>query len=145
MFGLDSVVLRIIGIATAVAAVFGFGYYKGYSGEKERFDAYRVKVIAAAKSQEEATNRAINEQKQITKRTEVQYEKDISTLRSVYSRMRNTTSRGTVSTVPDPTTDPAQTTAYYLDVAPELVIQCGETTQQVITLQNWVREQGEIK
>ena len=145
MFGLDSIVLRIAGIAIAVAALFGYGYYKGYSGEKERFDAYKVKVIAAAKAQEEETQRVMKEQERITKRTEAKYEKDISTLRAVYNRLRGSTSGSAMSTIPDPATDPAQATAYYLDVAPELANQCGETTQQLINLQEWVKEQSDTK
>ena len=145
MFGLDSIVLRIAGIAIAVAALFGYGYYKGYSGEKERFDAYKVKVIAAAKAQEEETQRVMKEQERITKRTGAKYEKDISTLRAVYNRLRGSTSGSAMSTIPDPATDPAQATAYYLDVAPELANQCGETTQQLINLQEWVKEQSDTK
>jgi hypothetical protein len=31
---------RIIGIIALVGALFGFGYYRGYSAEKERYDAF---------------------------------------------------------------------------------------------------------
>lgn len=141
MFGLDSIVLRIAGIAIAVAALFGYGYYKGYSGEKERFDAYKVKVIAAAKAQEEETQRVMKEQERITKRTEAKYEKDISNLRVVYNGLRKSTSSSAVSVIPDPSKNPIEATSYYLDVAPELANQCGETTQQLINLQEWVKEQ----
>jgi len=145
MFGLDSIVLRIAGIAIAVAALFGYGYYKGYSGEKERFDAYKVKVIAAAKAQEEETQRVMKEQERITKRTEAKYEKDISNLRVVYNGLRKSTSSSAVSVIPDPSKNPIEATSYYLDVAPELANQCGETTQQLINLQEWVKEQSDTK
>ena len=144
MFGLDTVVLRLIGIIVAVIATFSFGYYKGYSGQKEKFDAYKVEVASAAKAQEEATKRAIQAQEQITKRTEIKYEKDISTLRAVYDRMRRTAGSSALPNSPDPATDPAQATAYYLDVAPELAVQCAETTQQLTNLQDWVNEQGQV-
>lgn len=145
MFGLDSIVLRIAGIAIAVAALFGYGYYKGYSGEKERFDAYKVKVIAAAKAQEEETQRVMKEQERITKRTEAKYEKDIFNLRVVYNGLRKSTSSSAVSVIPDPSKNPIEATSYYLDVAPELANQCGETTQQLINLQEWVKEQSDTK
>ena len=144
MFGLDTVVLRLIGIIVAVIATFSFGYYKGYSSQKEKFDAYKVEIASAAKAQEEATKRAIQAQEQINKRTEIKYEKDISTLRAVYDRMRRTAGSSALPSVPDPATDPAQTTAYYLDVAPELAVQCAETTQQLTNLQDWVNEQGQV-
>lgn len=128
----------------AVIATFSFGYYKGYSSQKEKFDAYKVEVASAAKAQEEATKRAIQAQEQINKRTEIKYEKDISTLRAVYDRMRRTAGSSALPYGPDPATDPAQATAYYLDVAPELATQCGETTQQLVSLQEWIADQSQV-
>ena len=146
MFGfLLTPAAKIIGIVLIVAGVFGFGYYKGNSYQKEKFDAYKIEVSAAAKAQEEETKRIIKTQQQITAKAEKRHEKDISSLRAIYDRMRRTSGSGTLSTAPDPAKDPSQATAYYLDVAPELAIQCGETTQQLVSLQNWVNDQSQVK
>lgn len=141
MFGLSIVAVRWIGGAVFVLLLLGGVYAKGWLDRDKDFSKYKVEVKAAVMAQEEATKRAITAQEQITKKTEVEYEKDISTLRAVYNRLRGSTSSSAVSTIPNPATDPAQATAYYLDVAPELAIQCGETTQQVIGLQEWIKEQ----
>jgi hypothetical protein len=47
---------RIIGVIVLIGALFGVGYYKGYSGEKERFDTFKADLQAQVKAQE-----AINE------------------------------------------------------------------------------------
>ena len=147
MFGLDSVVLRIIGIATAVVAVFGFGYYKGYSGEKERFDSYKAEINALAVAQQNKIEMLQKTQSQITKKAEADHEKSISNIRGVYSTLRVRQSTGScgMSQVPDATKQPAETTAYYVSIAPELATGCAETTQQLINLQNWVQQQSELQ
>ena len=144
MFGLSTIALRWIGGAVLVLLLLGAVYAKGWLDRDKDFSKYKVEVKAAAMAQEEATKRAITAQEQITKRTEVKYEKDISTLRAVYNRLRGTTGGSAMSTVPNPATDPAQATAYYLDVAPELATQCGETTQQLVSLQEWIADQSQV-
>lgn len=145
MFGLSTVAIRWLAGAMLVASVVFGLYYKGRLDERKLFDAYKAEVKAAALAQEEVTRRTIATQQQITKKAEERHAKDISTLRAVYSRMRQSAGSGPVPAIPDTATDPAQATAYYLDVAPELAIQCAETTQQMINLQDWARELDEQK
>jgi hypothetical protein len=141
MFGISDKLTLVLAAVIAAASVFAAGYWKGYSGEKEKFDAYKVEVQTIAKAQEENTKRIIESQKQITQKAEKQHEKDVSSLRAIYDRLRKSTSSSAVSAVPDTTANPAEATAYYLAVAPELATQCGETTQQVVSLQNWINDQ----
>ena len=146
MFGfVISPALKIAAAFIGLVLLFSFGYYKGYSNEKQKFDTYKAEVAALAKAQENNTKRIIQTQEQITKKAEIKHEKDISSLRAIYDRMRNTASGSSVSTVPNTTTNPAEATSYYLAIAPELATQCGETTQQVVNLQTWVNEQQELK
>lgn len=143
MFGLSIVAIRWIGGALLVlATIFGI-YYKGRLDEREIFNRYKAEVKAAVAAQEAKTEQVIIQQERITKKTEERYAKDLASIRNTYQRLRGTTSGGSMPTVPDPATDPSQATAYYLDVAPELATQCGETTQQLVSLQEWVIEQSE--
>lgn len=142
MFGLSTIAIRWLAGAMFVASVVFGLYYKGRLDERKLFNAYKAEVKAAALAQEEVTRRAIATQQQITKKAEERHAKDISTLRVVYDRMRKPSSGSAVPFIPDTARDPAQATAYYLDVAPELAVQCGETTQQVISLQDWINEQS---
>lgn len=125
----------------AVCLIFLAGYYKGYSHEHERFLAYKAQAEAAYNQQVKETERVNAVQEQTTKKVEAQYEKDLATIRAVYNRLRNQSSIGALSGVPDPTTDPAAAATYYLSVAPDLAARCAETTQQVIGLQTWIVDQ----
>lgn len=125
------------------ASIYLFAYYKGYAGEHEKFLAYKAQAEAAYNQQVKETERINAAQQQITKKAEAQYEKDLATIRAVYSRLRNQSSIGAMPGVPDPATDPAAASAYYLSVAPDLAARCAETTQQVIGLQSWILDQHE--
>ena len=127
----------------AVCLIFLAGYYKGYSHEHERFLAYKAQAEAAYNQQVKETERVNAVQEQTTKKVEAQYEKDLATIRAVYSRLRNQSSVGALPGVPDPAADPAAAAAYYLSVAPDLATRCAETTQQVIGLQSWITDQHE--
>ena len=135
---------KVAGAFILAVLLFSFGYYKGYANIKHKFDTYKAEVAAFAKAQEEQTKQTIKTQEQITKKAEVQYEKDISSLRALYNRMRKQSSIGSVSTIPNPATNPSEAAAYYMDVAPELAVGCAETTQQVVSLQSWVNDQLQV-
>lgn len=124
-----------------VCAAYLVGYYKGYSNEHEKFLEYKTQAEAAYNQQVKETERLTAAQDQITKKTEAQYEKDLATIRAVYSRLRNQSGISAMSGVPDPAADPAAASAYYLSVAPDLAARCAETTQQVIGLQGWIIDQ----
>ena len=144
MFGLSTVAIRWIGGALLVfATIFGI-YYKGRLDEREIFNRYKAEVKAAAAAQEAKTEQVIIQQERITKKAEERYAKDLASIRNTYQRLRGTTSSSSMSTAPDPATDPSQATAYYLDVAPELATQCGETTQQLVSLQEWIADQSQV-
>lgn len=132
-----------LAIFVAAVALYLFGYYKGYSGEHEKFLAYKAEAEAAYNQQVKETERITQAQEQITKKAEAQYEKDLASVRAIYSRLRSQSGIGAVSGVPDPATDPAAAATYYLSVAPDLAARCAETTQQVIGLQSWITEQHE--
>lgn len=147
MFGLDSVALRIAGVIFAMVAVFGFGYYKGHAATQEKFDAYKNEVAVLAKAQQDKIETMKRVQSQITKKAEADHEKSISNLRGVYSTLRVQHNSGScgMSKVPDTTKQPAEAAAYYVSVAPDLAIGCAETTQQLVDLQDWIKQQGGVE
>ena len=144
MFGFGSATLKIISTLVIGAVLFASGYWKGYMREKEKFDAYEIEVIAAGNAQEERTNQAIIEQQQITKKAEERYAKDISTLRVVYDRLRKSSSSSAMPAVPNAPDGSIGATTYYVSIAPDLAIRCGETTQQLVSLQEWVSDQIKV-
>ena len=124
---------RIIGIIVLVGALFGFGYYKGYSGEKQRFDTFKADLQAQVKAQE-AINEATKKQQDIIgKSIRSDYENKLNSLKSYYGGMRQQSSTNSLSTLPSSTIG--------IDgKATNLELTCSYTTQQLVSLQEWIVE-----
>jgi hypothetical protein len=123
---------RIIGVIVLIGALFGFGYYKGYSGEKQRFDTYKADIEAQVKAQE-AINEATKKQQDIIGKTiRSDYENKLSALKSYYGGVRQQSSTS-LSTLPSSSSSINEET-------PNLELACANTTQQLVSLQEWVVE-----
>jgi len=148
MFGFAiSPLIRIaIGLLFAATVVAGI-YYKGRLDERKLLDAYKAEVKAVALAQQSKNEYKKKIQSQINNKSEADHEKSISNIRGVYSTLRVQHNSGScgVSKVPDTAKQPAEAAAYYVSVAPELAIGCAETTQQLVDLQGWIKDQGEVQ
>ena len=123
---------RIIGVIVLIGALFGFGYYKGYSGEKQRFDTYKADIEAQVKAQE-AINEATKKQQDIIgKSIRSDYENKLSALKHYYNGVRQQSSTS-LSTLPNSSLSTN-------GEAPNLELACASTTQQLVSLQEWVVE-----
>jgi len=142
MFMAMPMLYRVIAILLAIAVVAG-GWML-YIRERNNFADYRSDVAAAVKAQQDKTNLITKQQKQVTKKAEETYAKDVASIRSVYDGLRKSNGGSAVSNVPDSTKDPLGATTYYVSIAPDLASRCAETTNQVIALQDWVKQQGEV-
>ena len=148
MFGTMITPATKVLLAFAVAlGVYMFGYYKGHTNEKAKLDAYVAEVTATALAQEQLHAQQIKEQNRITEKAKESHEKSLASIRSTYAalRLRVPASGSAMSAVPDTTSQPAEAAAYYVSVAPELATGCAETTQQLIDLQSWTRDQREAQ
>jgi hypothetical protein len=123
---------RIIGVIVLIGALFGFGYYKGYSGEKQRFDTFKADIEAQVKAQE-AINEATKKQQDIIgKSIRSDYENKLSALKSYYGGVRQQSSTS-LSTLPSSSLGANAET-------PNLELACASSTQQLVSLQEWVIE-----
>ena len=126
--------LTYIKIAAVVVAL-AFAYYKGYSGEHEKFVAYQAEVAAVGKAQEVINEAKVKEHELVSNSISNQYEARLSAVHSYYAdRVQPNPSSGNLPTVPKPTSCP--------NAAPtntEFIRQCAETTLMLTELQNWVR------
>jgi hypothetical protein len=123
---------RIIGVIVLIGALFGFGYYKGYSGEKQRFDTYKADIEAQVKAQE-AINEATKKQQDIIgKSIRSDYENKLSALKHYYNGVRQQSSTS-LSTLPNSSISINAET-------PNLELACASSTQQLVSLQEWVIE-----
>jgi hypothetical protein len=132
VFGLINPLYKVIGIIGLVAVLFGTGYYRGYSAEKQRFDAFKTELEASAKAQEKINQQIEQKNKLIADNSKREYEAKIVALRHYYDRLRH----------PDTNKLPsAAITAHRVDekaTDPVFIGQCAETTLQLISLQDWV-------
>ena len=133
MFGLINPLYKVIGIIGLVAVLFGTGYYRGYSAEKQRFDAFKTELEASAKAQEKINQQIEQKNKLIADNSKREYEAKIVALRHYYDRLRH----------PDTNKLPsAAIAAHRVDekaTDPVFIGQCAETTLQLVSLQDWVR------
>ena len=126
-----------IGILAAICAtVFGSGWWLGYS----RYLEYKKSVEIAAKAQEAHVESIKKQQEITTKGIEKEYEAKLALLRNYYAngvRQPNTSKLPTLSNTANGID---AVTAYNL-----LAGQCAEATQQLVSLQEWTKQQIGIK
>ena len=133
MFGLINPLYKILGFVGVVVALVGFGYYNGYSAEKKRFDAFKAEIEAATIAQDKVNQQIIKRQDLVTKGITNEYKAKIARLESVYNGVQYSNS-ATVSSS-------SSTTSGADEKTKNLVLDCAITTQQLLSLQDWIEEQ----
>jgi len=119
-----------IGLAFALLVSIGYGGYEHFS-----FKQYRTEVESLGK-QAEIKNQEIAKQQAIaTQGIENVYNTKIDAIRTTYLRLHDS-SRSPMSTIPNTTIRIDDSTAIMV-----LAEQCSETTQQLISLQDWINLQ----
>lgn len=128
--------LQKIGLyALSVLLIFGAGYYKGFSNERDRFVAFKADLEAKAKAQEMINKATEQKNKLIADNIRNDYENKLFALRKYYSSVgvRH----------PDSTKLPplSESTQRIIASSPDPVLagQCAETTLMLVSLQNWVQ------
>ena len=118
--------------------LFGSGYWMGYS----RYIEYKKSVEIIAKTQEAKVESIQKQHELVTKGIANEYEAKLTALRNYYksTSVWNNPSSSKVSGISTAPTVADVATAYNL-----LAGQCAETTQQVVSLQDWINAQIGIK
>jgi len=136
MIGLNP--YTILGAIGALIASFAFGVYQGWSHEHDKFMAYKAEVALIAEHQI-AKNEAIQKQSElVNKGIQNEYEARLSAIRNHYANSVRKSSSGSMSTIPKATISVDGKSA-------DLELACAYTTQQLISLQDWIKEQAGIK
>jgi len=128
--------VKISIIAGICAIAFGSGWWLGYS----RYIEYKKSVEIAAKTQEAHVESIQKQHELVTKGIQNEYDAKLALLRQYYAggvRQPNSSSVSNLST----TSAIANASAAYA----ELAGQCAQTTQQLVSLQEWINEQMGIK
>ena len=138
-----SFLLKLIGgfggqVYLYIALVFG-GFSAGFYVEHLRFVDYKQEVQIAGEKQQAETAAKIKEQEIINENIKQTYEARLTSIHTFYSGMLNSRS-GVVSSDPNATITINGETHNIVDVAS----QCAATTEQLRTLQEWVRDQVKL-
>lgn len=110
---------RILGVIALVVALFGAGYYKGYQKLAEYKTEQSIISEQAAKRQTLITTGIQNE-----------YKANIARLRATYGS-------GVYNSAPTPTNPTKGTDG----ASSNLLLNCALTTQQLVSLQDWLNSQ----
>lgn len=133
---------RLVAYAAIIGAVFCSGLFAGYKFENERFTAFKEQLAVEAAKQEAKTESVVKQNQLITKGIRNEYEARIVALRQFYgSGVRLNNASG--SQVPAHAITTPRVDGFAADAI--LAGQCAETTQQLISLQNWVKQQGAVQ
>jgi len=131
---IDYAKLAIIGVVLSIA--FGSGWWMGYS----RYIEYKKSVEVAAKTQEAKVESIRSQQELVTKGIQNEYDAKLALLRQYYANGVRQPNTSSVSNLSNTTKLFDANTAYS-----ELIGQCAQTTQQLVSLQEWTKEQLGLK
>jgi len=116
---------------------FGYGRH-----EHNRYVAFKAEVESVAKVQEAKVESIKKQQELVTKGIANEYEAKIAALRNYYKSTSVWNNPGS-SKVPG--LSPAPSAADVIASYNQLAGSCAETTQQLVSLQDWLKEQIGIK
>jgi len=140
-----SFLLKLIGgfggqVYLYIALVFG-GFSAGFYVEHLRFSDYRQEVQIAGEKQQAETAAKIKEQEIINENIKQTYEARLTSIHTFYTGMLDSRTRNLSASDPNATITINGETHNLLLVAE----QCAQTTEQLMTLQEWVNQQVNLK
>lgn len=118
----------------AVGTIFFAGYYKGYKAENSRFVDFKNRIEAEALAQKRVVEQIEKKQKIINEGITNEYKAKLTALELRYGRLHDSTSKSEVSRIPEPARS-----AY--EASKDFVLDCANTTQQLVSLQEWIKQQ----
>jgi len=120
--------------------LLGFCYYLGYSREHNRLVDFQHVVRQQADIQEAKTKEIIEQQKITTDRITNDYQTELNRINTMYSGLLHD---GSSISLSKPSNTLVSINGYTTD--PVFAAQCSATTQQLVSLQDFVKEQLTLK
>lgn len=132
---------RLIAYAAVIAIVFAGGLFAGYRFENNRFNEFKEKIAVEAATQQAKNQSVVKQNELITKGIRNEYEARIAALRQFYGSGVRLNASGR------PVSPNANTTQGIDGFAADAILagQCAETTQQLVSLQEWLKQQGAVQ
>ena len=128
MFPLSLSSYMVIIFATLAMGGLGYGRY-----ESNKYDEYKLEVAALAQKQIDKNEAQAKQQALINKGISNEYEAKLSAIRAYYGGMHNSSS-GAMPSLSNPSAGINGSPA-------DQLLACAATTQQLVSLQEWVKEQ----
>jgi len=120
-----------------LAGIFVFGLLLGWSYEYRNLVAYKAEIKAEADKQIAKNESIAKQQALVNKGISDAYEAKLSSLKSYYGGLRNTSS-GKLPSISNPSNGVNES-------ATNELLACAYTTQQLVSLQDWLNQQMGIK
>lgn len=132
-----------IAIGIVIVLVFGTGYYKGYSNQKEKFDAFKLQVEVNAKIQKDKNELLAKKQKQVSENITKEYADAVKKLNTYYAnKLLNNSSIGRVSKDSNSTSSVnAKTESDISSSTGNTALDCASDVLQLLYLQEWIKTQ----
>lgn len=137
-----------IAVALAIIMVYGAGYYKGYSNQKVKFDAFKLEVKLNAELQKKQNELLVKKQEAITTKVAKDYQDAIKKLHVYYGKhpivkwMSNSTASSGVSKVGSSASAVnGETESDTIGAAGVTPVDCASDVLQLLHLQKWINEQ----
>ena len=131
--------MNLLYVKVAIGALLLCGCFYGYV-EHNRFEAFKREVEYAAKAAEARTKAVEQQHALITKEISNDYQTKLTAIRNFYASGVHNPSSGAMSGISAAPRGTDAETAY-----PILAGQCAETTQQLVSIQDWINQQAGIK
>jgi len=129
--------IKLIIAGVAAVVIFGSGWWVGYS----KYLDYKKEVEIAAKAQEAKVESITKQQELVTKGIANEYDAKLAALRNYYKSTSVWNSNGSKVSGLSLAPNAADVIASYNQLASS----CAETTQQLVSLQEWINQQVGIK
>ena len=159
MLPIPPALIKWLGIAIALGALYGWGYIKGGEHARASLAAYKAQVAARVQAQKAVAARVTQEQQTTTKEINDGYQAELAATHAYYRGLLAHARAGTVRALPAAAGGAHGTPADALPVAAgqpvsapvaipddalHLADDCAATTVQLVNLQGWVSREGAL-
>jgi hypothetical protein len=128
----------------AIVIALGLAYWKGYDTMRDKHLLFVAEVKSIGEAAEAANKSAVEIAEVITEGVKENYENQINDLRRRYAHAGRVCNNGSSSSNLSKNANPARD-AYDPTKDDQLIVNCSETTAQLVALQNWIKKQMEAQ
>jgi hypothetical protein len=129
-----------------ILLAFGTGYYKGYAGQKEKFEAFKLQTQINAKIQQDKNELLVNKQIEVSENITKEYANAVKKLNAYYAthprRVYINTSSSRLPEIATATTKAdGEAKGDLPDTTRDATLDCASDVLQLLYLQEWLKEQ----